>query len=244
MTHQTSPTSPFHSEGAGASLRVGMLSSIIRGISDNLPNTGVLAVGLSQGWNLAMPGDSLMFTAGVLVGCLLGAKSGVERWDSRIKSDRIFDAPETRDIIARIAAAASDVSSIEKGTVWLVKYPSEDLPVVMTEAEYRKFKRGIAAEGRHLDEIKVDGRGVTVRRFVGEGLDSGDRDLPAFERFELSEGTLNRTTERWFTKGRPAAPRFSRDAKDGRDTLAGYGYPSSEVDGRRFRLPRTVAAGG
>jgi hypothetical protein len=182
------------------------MASIIRGISENLPATGVLAVGLSQGWNLAVSGNSLMFTAGVLVGCLFGAKSGVEDWDLGIKSSKLFDAPETRDVIAKLAALASDVSSVSKGTIWLVKPSADADPTIMSQTEYAKFKKKLAADGRHLDEIKIDGKGLTVRRFIGPGLDSGERALPALERIELSKGTVERAQTAWFARGKKVSP--------------------------------------
>lgn len=225
MTNSASPSpaSPFHIPGLDdteASWRVGILSSIIRGVSENLPTTGVLAVGLAQGWKLAMSGNSLMFTAGVLVGCLFGAKAGIENWELGVKSSKLFDAPETKGIIAQIAALADDVSSVQKGTIWLVKRPSDSMPSIMSQAEYTKFKKQLAAESRHLDEIKIDGKGVTVRRFVGAGLDAGDRELPAFERFELSKGTVERAATGWFSKGRKVTPEFVASLRNRRDEAA------------------------
>jgi hypothetical protein len=213
MTDPAQTTSPFHAAAetaeTDASWRVGVMASIVRGISENLPATGVLAVGLSQGWKLAMSGNSLMFTAGVLVGCLFGAKSGVEQWELGVKSSKLFNAPETQDVIAKLAAMANDVSSVQKGTIWLVKQSDDAAPSIMTQSEYTKFRNRISAEGRQLDEIKIDGKGLTVRRFIGPGLDSGERGVPAFERIELSESTVERTATSWFSKGRKVTPEYA-----------------------------------
>jgi len=214
MTDTRPAKSPFHldeNDSAASSRWSGVMASIIHEVSDRLPTTGVLAVGLSQAWKLVVPGNSLMFTAGVLVGCLIGAKAGVERWDLETRTAKLFESPETREIVAKIAAMSDDVTSVRKGKIWLVKQATDDVPVVMDDVAYKDFKKQLAAEDRQLDEMSIDDKGVTVRRFVGDKLDAGDRTMPALERFEFKDGNIEAVVAGWFSKGRKVTPEMTKD---------------------------------
>jgi len=200
--------------GALLSARIGRkedskLLSILPGVMSNLAKTTFFAMGMTAGWKALVggPGAGNLWLASLAAGVGVTAYMALRDLRDGRRDVNLFDSPETRLILRELEAKASDVFAARRGTVWLVVHAGQSVPDILTDDEYRAFKKDAAGAGAHLDEVTLDSGMVTVRRYVGSRMDSGDRQIPAVEVHYLSRETIKEASQvAWFTDGRRSTP--------------------------------------
>lgn len=135
---------------------------------------------------------------------------------------RIHDGEQGERVRRRIEAKAGEVVATQSGALWLVSGPGTHRGTEpMTDSEYRAFKRGMP--GVPFAEVTFTMDAMKVRRTVDGKLDSGNRDVAAFEVWDLE---FNRCrTREWFMDGRKATKEAVEDRNAER--RAGSEGPSS-----------------
>jgi len=128
-------------------------------------------------------GPAILATAAAVGAAVAIVKTaaGISDWNEDMRLEHVFDADDTRRTLEGIEARAADVFAAQRGSVWLVLRAGDRIPDVMDEERYAEFKKKIAADEGHLDEVRIDleNEKISVMRYAGGKLDAGDRDIPA-----------------------------------------------------------------